>query len=443
MGTAVLYSNVSDVLSKVHRACRVQDESALSLRRAPEGARTNSLAKSDSSSGVLQGSERVFYAYRGLRWWAAKGSVLSILGELWTTLNLPAGDAIERFYRSKSKQWVADFAPPSCAPKLSTAAQNPLLPNQHYITVTAQKTVLPYDRVLLKSFYGAVHSTFLVHDDAGEPRSLTTFSSIDSTLTALDSHAGERLVQGPRTLLEFVPFRGTAIGSTLALLAVEAVDYAKPLLATLQKMSDVAGVKFFGGTAGVLAEPLIAGIQALSEASGGGGIQIVYAGNMPLRSGIFLLAAAESTGFRWSDYSFASDYTLLKDGMPVADFAYMVVTIETSTERPNWREIPELKEAEANLNAAITSAGRKISDPSSEERAKVENALLALQWACLNTPDLCEGDGGRIADQCKAKIQSYLSRATRGLESMQVFRHGGDRMETAFTLDDIDAFPRP
>ena len=88
-----------------------------------------------------------------------------------------------------------------------------------------------------------------------------------------------------------------------------------PRLSTLQKMSDIAGVRFFGGAAASLAEPLISSVQAPSEATGSGGIQIVYAGNLPLHSGILLLAAVEAQGFAWRDYSFARGSSSDREGL--------------------------------------------------------------------------------------------------------------------------------
>jgi len=366
---------------------------------------------------------------------------MGFIANFWDILNSPADEAIERIYHSPSKQWVAQFAPPKCVPKLATAIQTPILPNKHYVTVTAQKTVLPYDRVLLKTFYAVVHSTIIVHDDAGEPRSLTTFAGLDPALTAIDKRAGEKIVQGPRTLLEFAPFRVTAIGSTIALLAVEAASYAKPLLSTLQKMSDIAGVTFFSvGTA--LAEPLISGVQALSEVAGGSGTQVVYAGNLPLHTGIFLIAAVNASDFDWSGYTFASDYTLLNHGSPVNEFAYMVVSIEAAESRPNWRQIPELRDAETDLDGAVKAAGRKIVDSSSEECAKVKDKLLAFQWECLRTPDLCEDDAQHVADLVGAKIQRFIQRASVELIPAATGRGDVTAAALGFSLNDIEPFPR-
>ena len=168
---------------------------------------------------------------------------MPFLSDLWDCLNLPVDQALDRMYHTKSKQWVAQCA--RChRSEAGYGGTDRAAPDRHYITVTSQKTVLPFDRVVFKTFYGVVHSTILMRDGSGKPRSITAFKGLDPALTTLDKKAGEKVVTGPRTLLELAPFKGTAIAATIALLAVEAGDYAKPLLSTLQKMSDFAGVKF-------------------------------------------------------------------------------------------------------------------------------------------------------------------------------------------------------
>lgn len=367
---------------------------------------------------------------------------MSFLSDFWDLLNSPADEVFEKLYHSRSKQWVAKFAPPESAPKLATAIQSPIESGRHYISVTSQKTLLPYDRVLFKTFFGAVHSTIIIHDEDGQARSISTFASLDPALTAIDNRAGEKIVQGPRTLLEFAPFRGVAFGSTIALLAVEAVDYAKPLLATLQKLSNVAGPTFFS-IAMPFAEPLISGIQSLSEVAGGSGTQIVFAGNLPLHTGIFLIAATSASGFDWKDYSIDPDYTLLFRGNPVTDFAYMILTIQSTEDRPNWREIPAIRQAEAALDSAVRAAGRKIAEGTSMEREKVEDALLVLQWECLRAPDLCEEDAKRIADNAQIEIDTFIQRASRRTRGESIVQESRSDREAGFSLEAFALFPRP
>ncbi len=367
---------------------------------------------------------------------------MPFLTDLWDFLNLPIDQAIDRMYHTKSKQWVAQFAPASTAPQLGTATQVALVPDHHYLTITAQKTVLPFDRVAFKTFYGVVHSTILIRDGSNEPRSITTFQGLDPALTKLDKKAGEKVVTGPRTLLELAPYKGTAIASTIALLAVEAGDYAKPLLSTLQKMSDFAGVKFFE-PAHAIVESLITGVQLLAAVTGEAGAQIAYVGNMPSKTGIFLIAATDLASFKWSDYTFAADYTLLKHGRPVEGMAYLVATIEASEERADWREIPTLKAMEASLDAVVRAAGAELAKPKSKAVQKVEEALMALEWSCLNSPDLCKSDGERIADLCREKVRAFIARAGSGLTSSTERGLTGAGVAARFTLDEIDAFPRP
>jgi len=365
---------------------------------------------------------------------------LNVLQEIWDFMNLPVGEAVDRMYHTKSKPWVAQFAPAGSAPGVAATTQNALRPDQDYLTVTVQKTVLPYDRIAFKTFYGVVHSSILLREGDGEPRSITAFMGLDPALTALDKRAGEAVVMGPRTLLELAPFKGVAIAATIALLAIEARDYAKPLLSTLQKLSAIAGVKYFAPAKGVV-DALIVGVRLLAETAGGGGVQVAYAGNVPRTTGVFLVAATETGPFKWPDHTLGADYTLLRRGKPVQDFAYMVLTIEASQERSDWREIPALKEMETALDAAVRAGGAELAQADSKAVQKVREALVMLEWACLNCPELCSADGERIANLCRAKVNNILARAQAKLTA------AGDRVappaEPRFTLEEIDAFPRP
>jgi hypothetical protein len=371
---------------------------------------------------------------------------MSFLSDLWSTFASSSDAAIDRIYHTPAKQWVAQFAPPTSAPGLAAAQQTPILASKHYVTVTAQKIAVPNARVLFTTFYPAVHSTVLVRNAAGQVNSISTFSVLDPDLIAIDAHAPEKVVQGPRTLLDSAPFLGAQFVSTFALLSVKAVDYARPFLSTLEKLSSLAGVSFFAAAA-PFAEPLLTGIQALTQLSGGAGTQIVYAGNLPLNTGIFLIAATETAGFTWSSYTFAQDYTLLRQGAPVADFPYMVLTVESSDERLNWKEIPALRSAEDALDQAVKAAGRKISVEGSDERNQVDQALYAFRWACLHCDDLCRADALRVADLAQDDVTALLSGggikapATRSLDDFDVAH--ARPSAPGFSLDKIALFPRP
>lgn len=357
------------------------------------------------------------------------------LDSIWSFMNLPVQEAVERFYHGKSADWIAQFAPPEKLAKLDVGDSTAIEPDVHYVSVTAQKTVLAYDRVLLKTFYAAAHSTVVMSDSARQPRAITVFQTLSPDLLALDNKAGQKLVQGPRTLMDTVPFRGSAIGASIALLAVEAADYSKPLLSTLQKLSDIAGMQFFT-LAAAYAEPLVLGIQGLSAA--GGGVQVAYVGNLPLRTGVFLIAAIDQAAFDWASYSFSSDYSLLCDGIPVSDTSYMVLTVDVATSRPTWREIPELKAAEATLNAMVLAAKERIFDVDSDERKSVEGALANMQWECLNSPELCTQDGELIAKACKEKVLKFMSLANGGLTELRsTGRPSSQGLQLGFTLKDI------
>jgi hypothetical protein len=60
---------------------------------------------------------------------------MSFLSDFWDLLNSPADEALEKIYHTPSKQWVAQFAPPS-ATNLPTVKQTEIVPRKHYIYST-------------------------------------------------------------------------------------------------------------------------------------------------------------------------------------------------------------------------------------------------------------------------------------------------------------------
>jgi hypothetical protein len=377
---------------------------------------------------------------------------MSFFAKLWDLLNSPADVALDRIYRSKSHQWVADFVPPGKFLGKGAADQVGLKPDEDYISVKAQYAVMPYGRIGLDAFYPVIHSTILVGERDGAPRSITVFQGLDESLVALSKNAGTKVVMKQRTLLEQVPYRGNSMPASIALLAVDAADYAKPLLATLQKMSTIAGVKFFD-LASTLAEPLFSGIQALTEVASNAA-QVVFVGNIGSKTGVYLIAAVEKKAFDWDDFTVTHDSVLLnKKGDPVDDFAYILVTIEKSNERANWRDIPAIKTAAASLDEAINAGGRRIANHASGEREKVDDALSRLVWACLRSNELCETDSRRIAKLFQDKVgvliaglsATFTSAPTSLGEDVASDERSFEQMwhTPRFVLEDIDAFPRP
>ena len=96
------------------------------------------------------------------------------------------------------------------------------------------------------------------------------------------------------------------------------------------------------------------------------------------------------------------------------------------------------------LDEAVKSAGRKIAVDGSEERNKVEDALYAFRWACINCEDLCPDDGQRVADLTQQKIEDFIDQSSRGLKKGMAATRSLDDIEepaTGFSLNDIDLFP--
>lgn len=351
------------------------------------------------------------------------------LNDAWKFLNLPAMEAIDRVYHGRSVEWVAEEYPPTTQPV-------ELQPDVHYVTVTVRRAFMPYRRVLLDRFYAAIHSSIVVRR-AQEPVVLTVFSGSDNELVKLDSRAAEKVVMGDEVIAQYVPYKGE-LTSTIALLAIKSGAYAGALIATLKTMSSMAGVTFLG-PASAMMKALISGIDFLSKVNEDKNIQVAFSGNLKPRTGTFLIAATDRSKFKWSDHTFAADYTLLANGTEAIDYPYIVLTIEAAEKRPDWSNIPALKRRGDELARAVKAAGLELRNPASQLALKVKEELLFFRLECLECAELCPPDAVRIADQAEERIKVLVTQAAASLTSARSISGPDPR----FSLDDLEPFPRP
>jgi hypothetical protein len=331
---------------------------------------------------------------------------MSFFTDLWDFLNSDADDALERIYRTKSKQWVADHVPDKLAASFAVESGRGLKANSEYVTISAEKIFMPFERIAFDAFYPALYSTIIVGERDGKPRSITVFDCVSDDLKKLSKNMGSKAIVGKKDLVMAVPFRGQSLPATVAVLAVRAADYAEPLLSTLRKVSTIAGIKFFD-VASTLAEPLITSVRELIAANDS--TQIAYLGNLEPKLGLFLIAAIDKKDFDWNQYGFASDFTLEKNSVPVDSFSYVVLKIEARADRPNWKDIPELRDSYQSFVDEVRRAGSAVLDKVSKERKDVDNALMRFKWACLTSNELCTGDAKRIAEQAEQLFNSFVA----------------------------------
>lgn len=349
---------------------------------------------------------------------------MSIFTDFWKFLNQPADQALQQMYRAKATPAIATMIPDSVTSKLGLAPSTPLKPNAAYFTISAARTYLPYRRIGFQTFYPVIYSTIVVGQRDGKPWGVSVFDGIENKLAELSKNVGNHVAFGEQDLVKVIPFRGDSLAATLAVLAVQSSNYAEPLLTTLREISTVAGIQF-SEIATKLAQPIVNGVGKLMAVDNT--TQIAYIGNLPLATGLFLVAETDRQTFSWTDYGINSDCFLTKNGNPVDDFPYMIVRITAQRDRPNWRaEVPELRTAFESFSDEVKRAGAAVLDDSSPQRKAVNESLLRFRWLCLQCVDLCEEDAQTIAKQAETLFATFLGRVSGSMTSGTVTAQSND-----------------
>jgi hypothetical protein len=257
------------------------------------------------------------------------------------------------FWKTDAKDYVYGLLDISQCP--SGTAVRPIAEDEEYVEVTLRRLKILHVRVGTKKFYGAVHSDISLYHSSGQVvnfKSLITPEELkgkDVDATHLD-----RVIISNQPLVGPTPYRGGDFQLNLALLSVKSVDLAGPFLDVLSGLASAAGVSYVS-VAQPFLKPLAAGIDLLTGTSGASVREIqVMTGLKPLKTGVFVVLRAPNNEMRLGDVRVDSDYTLtFADNTPIEQYPYMVVGIESSPKRADWKGIPDIKKAYNDIAAAV------------------------------------------------------------------------------------------
>lgn len=238
----------------------------------------------------------------------------------------------------------------------------------------------------VSKFYGTVHSLASVPPsqlgERAEFHALTT----PEGLRNLDAKNVDRVVTLDRRILGPVPYRGGDLEIELGLFSVKSADLADPFLSVLEDLSSLAGVAFVAA-AKPFAEPLKRGIGLLTNSADASILEIGLAKTYnPVKTGYFVVMRAPRGRIPLDSLSLDEDGRLLADEAAVKDYPYVVISIEGSPERPDWRLIPEVAHAYGELERAVAK----------QDMNDARDALSAFKVAVNWSPDLLGADSERI-----------------------------------------------
>jgi len=161
-------------------------------------------------------------------------------------------------------------------------------------------------------------------------------------------------------------------------------------------------------------KPLAAGIDLLTGTAGAAVREIQVVTNLaPLKTGAYIVLRAPSDELKLKDMRLAEGYIpTFADGQPITDYPYMVVSIESSSTRSDWKGIPEIKKA----HDVVANAMR---DDSPKE---YEGALAGFRRTLLLSDDLLLDHAKSLFKQVKETMDEVMggTLTTRSEETKQI-----------------------
>lgn len=324
-------------------------------------------------------------------------------------------DRWNSIWKQQAQDWT--FAPLSASQVPDNLGHQTIQPNAAYINVFLRSMRIVNVRRGLSKFYGTVHSHITVPYISGEKASFQVVST-PSNLRDIDAVNLDRIILMNHRLLGPIPYRGGDIDMELGLFSVKSADLAGPFISVLEQLSSAAGVSFINVAQPFMA-PLLQGVNLLLGTQGDTVLELGWATTMnPLETGYFVLIRAQrgaqnsENTVNVESLKVNPDFKLVDDkGQPLSSFPYMVVSIEASSERDNWFEIPELADARNKLEKELKTG--------SEQSA--QQAFAMLKRLILTSPDLIDEDASKLTDKVDEKYRPlfdvfFPQVATRGIE---------------------------
>ncbi len=293
------------------------------------------------------------------------------------------------------QQWT--YAPLEADQVPDQLGHNPIQAEQAYISIFLRSMRVVNVRTALKKFYGTVHSYISLPYLSLGSRAQFHVLITPSNLKDVDASHIDRVISVNRRLLGPVPYRGGDVEVELGLFSVESVDLAGPFLSVLEGLSSAAGVSFIN-VALPFVGPLLQGVNLLAGTQGNTILEIGLASTFDKpTTGYFLIMRAPKGTVNTANLRVQSGGFGLVDatGQPLAQYPYMVISIEASTRREDWFQIPELGTTYNDLKQAIIKGSIQ----------SVKEAQTVFNRTTLTCPDLITDDAQKLVEKVAADVK--------------------------------------
>jgi hypothetical protein len=308
-------------------------------------------------------------------------------------------------WKTQAKDWTYSKIPANKTP--NSLAHDPLRSEDGYINVWLQSFRITNVRKGLKAFYGTVYSFIslpVLNGDGGKKAEFQVLTTPGQLKNIDASHVDRILVLNQR-LLGPIPYRGGDLEIEIGLFSIKEADLAGPFLSVLDSLSKTAGVSFI--TAALpFAGPIKDGINLLSGASSDSILEMGLSTNYsPAETGCFAVMRAQQNQVDPAQFRVDDSHRLVDDksGEPIADFPYLVFTIELSKQRDDFFLIPDLSLAYKKLREEIKGG----------DLNKINDAFAVFRRTAVSSPDLLLADAQRLVANVDADVKASVETKTQ------------------------------
>lgn len=299
---------------------------------------------------------------------------------------------------SKDLTFVADVKRPG-------AAVSAIAPDEIYVELFVNSLRIDKERSFATRFHGIVYCFANLSKQGEEDATFAAVTKPDK-LAELDKNSVGKVMTVTKQMLGPVPWRGGNFDLQLGLFSVKSGNVLTPLLNFVTKVSDAAGFSFIN-----VAKPFVPLISEGMDLIAGQteDTKLVVGVDSSITLGHTMSCAVIAKKKGEIDVGAlsidAADGKLLLNGAPL-DAAYCVFSIRATDQKPDWGEIPDLKESYAVLNKALNDG----------DEDDVQEAFVGFKRKVMTSPDLIRKDAAQLVAKAKELVDALYPPTVPSIE---------------------------
>lgn len=273
-------------------------------------------------------------------------------------------------------------------------AQQVIVPDEEYIYIDVETLWVTHVRKGWNKFYAAIYGQIALQHELGVAQ-YQIFDALGNK--EYDAKHLDRVIQGPFSLVNGVPYRSGDIQLDLGLFSIQSANLIAPYLGLLQDISKFAMGTFLPQVMEVV-QTVEKSLQAIT---GGDSLEIGRVGKLEARTGRYLIIRADAAEYNINNFKYDDQRRLLYYGNEVVEnFPYAIIQIRSKKERDGFYDIPAIRDAFQHFKNQI----RK------HPFDRLENAKAFEQFRvmCELSPDLLMMHAQKLVAQIRERYANYL-----------------------------------